>query len=139
MANSETSYLRSIGLLVLFFIPFVGHSAAPPQVEPRITGKYSNMQYVPEAGDVVGYELRIVYTAVGLQGTLQVAEGVPGPLIIVDVVQNGSSVSFEIPGDTTFAGEFHGTVANGWLNGEFRFKEGSKETVALRKGKSYWD
>jgi hypothetical protein len=58
---------------------------------------------------------------------------------LVDIEVVGSGVSFSIPDSSPYAGRFNGTVENGTLNGEFRFKSGGSEKVELSKGKSYWD
>jgi hypothetical protein len=130
----------SPSLLALLFLPFVGAGMFGQAVKPpRITGTYSNMSYIQEAGDVIGYEIKIVFTGGRFQGALQIAEGVPGDLILVDIEAKGSSITFAIPDGVPYAGRFSGSVENGMLKGEFTFKSGGKETVALRRGKSYWD
>ena len=132
---------RPTEMFCLMLIGFLLGSCIPlrAQKAPRITGTYSNMSYIAEAGDVVGYEIKIVFTGERHQGVMQIAEGVPGELIVVDIEASGSKISFSIPDNNPYAGKFTGTVENGWLRGEFNFKTGTKESVALRKGKSYWD
>jgi len=88
---------------------------------------------------VLGTEIRIVFTGSKFQGVLQIAEGVPGDLTVVEIVSEGGSIHFVIPDENPYTGSFKGTVANGWLRGEFHFKSGGEEKIALRKGKSYWD
>jgi len=109
------------------------------QKPPRITGTYTDMHYVQEAGDVLGCELKIVFTGNAYQGALQIAEGVPGDLVLVNIESKGTEVNFVIPESAAYAGRFHGSIENGVLVGEFRFKDGGSEKVKLRKGKSYWD
>jgi hypothetical protein len=109
------------------------------QKQQRITGTYTNMSFNKEGGDVLGDEIKIVYTRKGYQGALQIAEGEPEQLVIVDVKVNGAAVSFSIPDSYPYSGQFSGTVANGLLKGEFRFKRGGQDKVELRKAKSYWD
>ena len=105
----------------------------------RITGTYSDMRYVPDAGDVIGTEIKIVFTGKGFQGALQIAEGSPGTLMLVEVEQKGNSISFSIPEDSPYAGAFHGSISGSVLRGDFQFKTGGSQAVVLRKGKSYWD
>jgi len=127
-------------LQALLFLPFVGSGTFGQAVKPpKITGTYSNMAYIQEAGDVIGYEIKIVFTGGRFQGALQIAEGIPGDLILVDIEAKGSSITFVIPDSNPYAGRFSGAVENGWLRGKFSFKSGGEETVALRRGKSYWD
>jgi hypothetical protein len=105
----------------------------------RVTGTYTNMYYNEEGGDLLGDEIRIVGTSTGYQATLQFAQGVPDALILVDVKVAGDKISFSIPDSSNYPGEFNGTLGNGALRGEFRFKGGGTEKVELRRGKSYWD
>jgi hypothetical protein len=97
------------------------------------------MSYNREAGDVLGYELKIVLAQGGFQGALQIAEGAPGSLILVDIESHGSKINFSVPDVSSYAGQFSGVIENGILIGEFRFKSGGSEKVKLPRGKSYWD
>lgn len=132
------AYLKRIALTLLVFV-LSQTGQAQQQETPRITGTYSNMYYNQEGGDVLGDEIRIVATPKGYQGVLQFAEGVPGDLFIVDVKAAEKTISFAIPGSSIYSGAFTGTVENGVLKGEFRFKSGASEKVSLPRGKSYWD
>lgn len=129
-------------LLPAFLIPVLGvHTPVRVQKEPRITGTYTNMSYIEEAGDVIGYEIKIVFTGSKFQGALQIAEGVPGELMLVDIKVVGTNISFTIPDGSPYPGQFSGTIENGLLKGTFSFKNGGggSETVELRRGRSYWD
>ena len=121
-------------------------TAASAQTKPanhqkpfRVTGTYTNMYYNAEGGDVIGDEIRIVYTRNGYQGVVQFAEGEPEGLVIVGVEVVGAKVSFSIPDSSPYAGKFTGTIENEILRGEFQFKNGGADKVELKKGKSYWD
>src|SRR6266852_1007446 len=103
-------------------------SSTEAQKPPRITGTYTNMHYVAEAGDVIGYEIKIVFTGDKFQAALQIAEGVPGELVVVDVQSDNAKINFSIPSGNC-AGQFSGTVENGVLKGEFHFKNGVSEKV----------
>jgi hypothetical protein len=109
------------------------------QKPARVTGTYTNMYYNSEGGDVIGNEIRIVNTRKGYQGALQFAEGAPEELVIVDIKIVGKNVSFSIPDNSPYAGQFTGVIENGMLKGEFHFKNGGGDKVELKKGKSYWD
>jgi len=106
---------------------------------PRITGTYSDMYYNSQGGDVLGTEIKIVNTRKGLQGAIQFSEGAPEELVIVDIQVNDGAVSFVVPESSPYAGQFSGTIMNGILKGEFRYKSGGSNKVELKKGKSYWD
>jgi hypothetical protein len=97
------------------------------------------MRYIAESGDVIGWEIKIVFTGSAFQGVVQIAEGVPGELAIVDINVDGTKISFSMQGRSSYTGKFSGTIENGLLRGEFRFKDGVVESVALQRGKSYWD
>jgi hypothetical protein len=105
----------------------------------RLTGTYTNMYFHREAGDLLGEEIKIVKTRQGYQGALQFSEGEPGDLIIVNIRIDGKNVNFQIPNDSSYAGQFSGTIENGILKGKFLFKTGGMEDVELKKGKGYWD
>jgi hypothetical protein len=113
--------------------------SANAQNSPKITGTYSDMRFVPGAGDVIGHELKIVVTRGGYQGALQMAEGAPGRLVVVDIKVGGTKIRFEVPETSPDSGYFEGTIRDGVLRGEFHFKDGGSEKVELKKGKSYWD
>jgi hypothetical protein len=113
-------------------------SSVEGQKSPRITGTYTNMHYVAEPGDVIGYEIKIVFTGDKFQAALQIAEGVPGELV-VDVQSDNAKITFAIPDSNSYAGQFKGIIESGVLKGEFLFKNGGSEKVELRRGKSYWD
>jgi len=106
---------------------------------PRVTGTYSDMSYNSQGGDLLGTEIKIVNTRKGLQGAIQFSEGAPEELVIVDIQVKDGVVSFVVPESSPYAGEFTGTISNGILRGEFRYKSGGSNKVELKKGKSYWD
>lgn len=135
--------LRSFFIIVLSAFALHG---SPNQVKtgqarstPRITGTYSDMYYNSQGGDVLGTEIKIVNTRKGFQGVIQFSEGAPEELVVVDIQIKNGSVSFVIPESSPYAGEFTGTIGNGFLKGEFHYKSGGSNKVELKKGKSYWD
>ena len=138
---SSKATLSTVFSALALLVPAIltGPSFVEAQKPPRITGTYTNMHYVAEAGDVIGYEIKIVFTGDGFQAVLQIAEGVPGELVIVEVRSDNAKITFSIPAPNTHAGQFSGTIANGVLKGEFLFKKGGSDKVELRRGKSYWD
>lgn len=127
-------------LLALTAIATSGQTKRPSPSKPfRVTGTYTNMYYNTEGGDVIGDEIRIVYTRNGYQGVVQFAEGEPEELVIVSVQVVGGKVSFSVPDSSPYAGKVAGTIENGLLRGEFQFKTGGADKVELKRGKSYWD
>lgn len=48
------------------------------QENARVTGTYTNMSFIPEAGDVVGEELRIVVTFNGYQAPFKTRKAYRG-------------------------------------------------------------
>lgn len=140
VTNSRFSVRRRTLFAALLFLSAWGlQGAQRTQSAPHVAGTYSDMRYIQESGDVLGTEIKIVFTGSDYQGALQIAEGAPGRLILVDVAVRGSAIQFSIPDGTQYPGSFSGEIDNGWLRGEFRFKSGGGEKVALHRGKSYWD
>ena len=127
-------------LLWILVVPYVVGQTPYAQGNHRITGTYTNMYYNKQGGDVLGEELKIVMTQGGqYQGALQFAEGEPEDLIVVDIELKGGTISFLVPDVDSHAGRFSGTIDNGVIRGQFKFKRGGIENVTLKKGKSYWD
>jgi hypothetical protein len=126
---------------VLFVVVLVLSHGQPMRARPtpRVTGTYTDMHFIKEAGDVVGDELKIAYAGGGFQGVLQIAEGEPGKLILVDIHCEGAQIDFSIPDSSPYAGTFTGIIENEILDGEFRFKSSETVRVKLPRGKSYWD
>ncbi len=129
--------MRSVVSLVAAAVCFL--AIMKGQETKRFTGTYTNMQYNAEGGDLLGEEIKIVWTDHGYQGALQFAEGGAGPLMIVVIHINTNKIEFTLPESSRYAGSFRGTIADGVIHGAFAYKNGGTETVTLKKGKSYWD
>lgn len=126
----------------IFLLVVVSSSIAQqrPQV-PRVTGFFSDMSYIPEAGDVVGTEVWIVYARGGYYASVQIAEGEPDPPYLVPVEVTGlTEVKFTISqplksgrkaGPPTVI-EFKGTVSNAGL------MLSAPERTLLKRRSSYW-
>jgi len=108
--------------------------------EIRKTGTFTNLSYHVEAGDLLGYEIRIVYTRSGYEGTFQSAEGGPDSLVLLRniSIENGL-VKFSIPHGSYFEGDFIGKLSKTGLTGTLTLRNGNKVHLALKRGKSYWD
>jgi hypothetical protein len=114
-------------LLVLSFLC----SAAQQE---KVTGFFTNMHYVPEAGDVVGMEVWIVYARGNFYACVQQAQGEPEPPVVVPVKVSGAEVRFSLQGPQPLA--FIGTVSK---TGLALSVAGSKQPPEmLKRQSSYW-
>ena len=90
---------------------------------------------------MLGAEIKIALTRRGYQGVLQIAEGRPSELMLVDVTVEGNRIRFNIP--TTYeqygGGAFEGTIDDKGINGRFTIKGVKGDLERLLRGKSYWD
>jgi hypothetical protein len=122
-------------------IVLIGLLAAPCLVAlagERITGTYSSLRYIEEAGDLLGMEVLVVpsqragspYSAL-----VQISEGGAPALAIVDFVEKNGEVEFVIPPGGIYAGmKFTGALSKG----ELVLKWPSGDEEHLKRGKSYW-
>lgn len=111
--------------------------------EYKRTGTFSDLQYHKGPGDIVGVEIRIVETNAGYQATIQIAEGGPGWLELVDVIIKDNEIFFTIPQESLWAGNFRGHFTDKGIKGKFIFSKAKKghevEEIDLPRRKSYWD
>lgn len=107
----------------------------------RPTGTFSSLSFHREGGDLLGAEIKIVLTRRGYQGALQIAQGGPSELMIVDLAIEGTKVRFTIP--ATFeqygGGTFEGTIDSRGILGRFTIKGVTGDPERLLRGRSYWD
>ena len=121
-------------LCSLFILPATAKQRRPASVQ--ITGIYSNMRYVEEAGDVVGIEIFIVDGGHGYYATVQIAEGAPEPPIVVKVEVKGSMIEFIFSDDSGIDyGKFVGKISAKGLTGKFQT---SMKSEFLSRKRSYW-
>lgn len=110
--------------------------------EPSVTGTFSDMFVHEPTDEVVGTEIRIVRTASGLEGTLQIgggeSTGLSG-LQVVDVTYEDGEISFNIPEDHRWAGNFRGTLRRNGLVGTFTLLSGEQRFVVLERTRSIWE
>jgi hypothetical protein len=66
------------------------------QQKPTVTGFFTNMRYIPEAGDVLGDSVWIVYARGHFYAAIQDAEGEPDPPVVVPVEVSGLRVKFTV-------------------------------------------
>jgi hypothetical protein len=117
-----------------------------PQI-PRVTGFFSDMHYIQDAGDVVGTEIWIVYARGQYWATVQEAEGEPDPPVIVPLEVSGlSKIKFTITTHLIFGDgkpapdsvtRYEGTVSKSGLLLSTPEASGSTSTL-LKRRNSYW-
>src|SRR5215813_5505201 len=108
------------------------------QASVKITGVYSNLTYIEEAGDVVGVEIFILSGGSGYFATLQIAEGAPDDPVLVPVKVNGTNIEITFPSDSAIGrdrGNYHGKITALGLSGKF---EKETKRIFLKRKKSYW-
>lgn len=117
-------------------------STSSAQQRPHVTGFFTDMEYIREAGDVVGTEVWIVYARGAYWATVQMAEGSPGPPVVVPVDVSGSKVKFTVreplidqdgkPAPDAVI-QFEGTVTRSGLSGAV-----NSQAFNLKRRNSYW-
>ena len=131
-------------LTVLLVLITACRSSDPALDRPGgVTGTYGDMFRDEVGGEILGVELRIVATAAGLQGALQVGrgdgQGGLSGLAVVDVVVEGERVRFSVPETHPYAGRFEGKLVNDAIVGRFELLDGTEKFVVLQRGDSFWD
>ena len=104
--------------------------STPAQQGVNMNGIFSDMRFVPQAGDVVGVEVFVMNG--GDYAVVQIAEGAPDAPVVVEPVVRGAEISFSVP----FGGEvlkFSGRITGNALVGTL-----GPSKVNLRRGRSYW-
>jgi hypothetical protein len=130
---------KLVGLAVTALIFALPVSAETTKA--RVTGFFTNMQYIAEAGDMVGMEVWIVYARGGHWATVQLAEGAPDRPVVVPVEVSDRRISFALPGPSgdssntsnTTPLKFVGEVTKAGLTGTF-----VHDRVVLKRGRTYW-
>lgn len=111
-------------------------SVASPK--PQETGLFSNMRYVPQAGDVVGAEIFVIYDGGAYQALVQCAEGRMGQAQLLPAVVAFPDISFTIPPDSPTLcprGEFKGRLLREGIRGTIH---GLSWPGFLPRRRSYW-
>lgn len=97
--------------------------------QPRITGFFTDMHYVDEAGDLVGFEVWIAYARGHYYATIQVSDGEPDPPAVVRVEVSGAQIKFESAGV-----HYVGTINKSGL----MLSINSNSPILLKRGMTYW-
>jgi len=127
-----------VWLLQLLGLLLVSITIASPNTI-KYTGTFSSLEYHKEGGDLLGVELRIVWTRAGYQGVLQISEGEPDELIIVHPVFEDNKVSFKFDKPGAYRGVFKGTINQKGIIGVLKFDTGGISKIELERKRSYWD
>ncbi len=140
MAESKIMGMAKIRVgafaLVMALVFFGWPAAVFAQRPASATGTFSSMYFHPEAGDLLGTEIRIVYTRNGFQGTYQQAQGEPSELILFKPIiddDNHITFSFTSPWDGTQV-TISGRITDAGL--ETKRWKGDR---LLKRMPSYWD
>jgi hypothetical protein len=140
--GSNTRFVARFTLILLLavsgILPADPSSASEPH-KAKVTGTFTNLKYLKEAGDLLGYEIRVLFTQKGYYALVQVASGGAGVAVLepVRISEERLLIAFK---DHPFGLEsFEGAISQATLTGKFRFTTGTAESVSLKRGKSYWD
>lgn len=118
--------------LVIFFFSVIAYAE-------NYTGTYTNLEYHQESGDLLGIEMRVVFTRKGYQASLQIAEGGISELIIVKLNLKKQALNFEIDSPALYKGIFNGVITEDNLKGLLKYSSGGELEFNLPRRKSYWD
>ena len=136
-------------LTCLALLPCGRFNATAEQIDIR--GTFSNLRYSRQGGDLLGAEIKIVPITRShdptrayeraFQGALQIAEGAPSEIMIVDVRIEGDKVSFVIPDSYARygGGKFEGRLDAQAIRGRFTIGGIVGDEQRLRRGRGYWD
>lgn len=131
---------RPIIQVILFLVVVFTWIGISSSKEIKYTGTFSSLRYHDESGDLLGAELRIVYTRLGYQGVLQIAEGGAGELILIpSLTFNNEKMSFKISEPGKYRGVFEGTITQEGIVGVFNYVTGGVLRLDLKRKPSYWD
>jgi len=129
-----------MSLALLIAVASMGSVAgqnSPRAAGARPTGMFSNLQYIAEAGDVIGMEVYLVFGHGEYSAIVQCAGGEPGSPIVVSAQVEKMRVSFDLPeGQPECGTSFEGVVSTQGLRGRFR-GEGKDRWLPRKKG--YWE
>jgi hypothetical protein len=130
-----------VGIFLTFFassLAFCSEGYSKPT--PQITGTFSDLHFVKEAGDFVGTEIKIVETSQGYQAVVQFAIGVPSDLYLAAVTVSGTAVRISLRNSEGKSLEtIIGQISARRFVGVAEDPDGSKEPLNLPRRSSFWD
>ncbi|CAN5120565.1 hypothetical protein BH11PSE2_BH11PSE2_14640 [soil metagenome] len=107
-------------------------TSAPSRVQ--ITGIYSDLRYIKEAGDLVGTEVFIVNG--GTVVYLQEAEGSPTDPVVAPSELNGNRITFSVPGSRF--GDWDGVITKSGVDFSCKAAAPDCRPLHLPRKNSYW-
>ena len=135
---AQTNVIAAIKVTAALF--FIISTQSAYGVEPaQLRGTYTSLAYHQEAGDLLGYEVRFIPTKGGTRAVVQMAEGEPDEVYVVEVKASGNDVAFDMPMSAKERARFTGKLGKNRLVGVIAFPSGASEQISLNKGVSYWD
>lgn len=139
-ARKEDTMRKALALLISLSL-YSASVGFTEEKKIKYTGTFSTLAYNREGGDLLGAEIKIVATRKGYQGALQIAEGGPSPLMVVDVFFEKDKVKFEVPKSYPQygGGVFEGQIDTTGIRGAFVFGGVRGDQEHLVRGRSYWD
>jgi hypothetical protein len=137
--TERASHIFLFATCITFVLLISVSSLSYGEENVKRTGTFSDLAYHSESGDLVGVEIRIIYSASGYQAMIQIAQGEAGCLVLIPVSYDNSRVKFQIPDSHVYAGSFEGEIGPSNLKGVLRFKTGAEMKVDLERKRSYWD
>jgi len=99
-------------------------------------GTYSSLEFNCEAGDLLGYEVKIFPVATGTVAAIQAADGGAGRASIAVVRVDGDGIEFDIPEEGAI---FRGQALTSGLVGEIVYKNDIHRKIEIPRRVSYWD
>ncbi len=125
---------RIVTILILLLVSSLAWGA----IKTKVTGLFSDMRYISEAGDVLGTEIFIVYSNSGYYAVMQCAEGAPSKPVVVSASIKDNEVKLEPHNDLSShcpMATFTGQITSSGLRGKF---EGTDYPGLLKRQRSYW-
>lgn len=103
------------------------------------TGTFSNLKIHSSTGDLLGCEIRIIYSAEGYKALVHLAQGSAGIARLANVEFDKNRIAIALTDHPYGLLKVNGTIAANWIDVELIFDQGGKESFRLPRKKSYWD
>ncbi len=103
------------------------------------TGTFSNLKSHAETGDLLGCEIKIIYSSEGYKALVLLAQGSAGVARLADAVFDKNRITIAFTDHPYGLQTLRGTITQKWIDVELIFDKGSVESHRLFRKKSYWD
>lgn len=137
MVPRTIAHVGLSGLILLGGLAPTSSLCASPPV--KVAGTYSSFEFNEEGGDLVGIEIRLIPTRVGLKAVVQVAEGGAGDIDLVAVTETNGEVRFDVPTPGSAPAKFKGRISVSGMAGTLSYPSGATENIVLKRTSSYWE